>query len=75
MMSLRKAIALLSFLTLNATEVVAVAEHSQEPECAYYLTKSKLDGAMRGVFAGKDFSAEEFVEAGPVVNVKSAHIK
>jgi hypothetical protein len=27
------------------------------------------------VFAGKDFSAEEFVEAGPVVNVKSAHVK
>ena len=45
------------------------------PECAYYMTQSKLEGAMRGIYAGKDFGVEEFVEEGPVVNVISDHIK
>jgi hypothetical protein len=47
----------------------------EAPECAYYLTQSKLEGAMRGIYAGKDFIVEEQIEEGPVVNVISAHIK
>mmetsp|Transcript_21796 Transcript_21796/g.36726 ORF Transcript_21796/g.36726 Transcript_21796/m.36726 type:complete len:437 (+) Transcript_21796:48-1358(+) len=60
-----------ALLTLFSRPIAA----EKAPECRYYLTRSKLDGAMRGVFAGKNFEAEEHVEAGPVVNVKSEHIK
>jgi hypothetical protein len=61
--------------TLFSVFTCHVITAANAPECAYYLTKSKLEGAMRGVYAGKNFDVDEHVEAGPVVNVKSAHVR
>lgn len=60
----------LLFLTLTSSVVSLEA-----PECSYYLTQSKLEGAMRGIYAGKDFSLEEHVEDGPLVTVISNHVR
>lgn len=66
-----------ALLTISLGFSSALAEKPQEeqPECAYYLAQSKLEGAMRGVYAGKDFEAEELLSTGSSINIKSDHIR
>ena len=55
--------------------LIALASANKLHKCDYYLTQSKLEGAVRGIYAGRDFDSHSLVEKGETINVKAEYIR